>query len=154
YFTSIDSAAGKRWEHHLDSLQAPLSGWEDRAKATGQTPAAAALRLATQDFIAELRSRRPEFVAKTNQDRYLTGRELPLSARATLAWQETSGKSRSVASGIRDVSMADQINTIVGRERRRGYWRGRVLVFAHNGHLQQGPLTLPVPGERVTYWPA
>jgi hypothetical protein len=44
--------------------------------------------------------------------------------------------------------MADTLMHIVDRERARG---GRVLAFAHNGHLQRGRTEWPVLG---AWWPA
>jgi erythromycin esterase-like protein len=153
YFGRVDPVAARAWKQRIDSLLSQLPDWEDRTKATGRLPAAAALRIATEDFIGEFRSRRPELATKSSDEEYLGALELALSARATLAWHAVAHRSLAGASGIRDVAMSDLISTFVGRERRRGSWRGRVLLFAHNGHLQRGALTLPYQGEQLTYWP-
>ena len=51
--------------------------------------------------------------------------------------------------GLRDAIMADNLVYIVNRGRARG--DGRVLAFAHNGHLQRGRTEWPVLG---AWWPA
>ena len=50
--------------------------------------------------------------------------------------------------GIRDALMADNMAYIVSRE------RGKVLVFAHNSHLQRGKTKRQLGTDMYTWWPA
>ncbi len=106
----------------------------DPTKSIGQSPAAKALRIETEDLITEMRLCRPELVAKSDESRYLEAVQYATVARQLLnyhaALARTSGKpgGRLVEGlGIRDLIMADNLAYIVSRER----GRGKVLAFAH-----------------------
>ena len=77
YLASIDSASGQEHRERIDPLLGQDSNWEnpaalaDPAKSVGLSPAATALRIETEDLITELRARRPELVAKSDESRYL-----------------------------------------------------------------------------------
>lgn len=147
YLASIDSISKKELREHIDELLGQDADWEnpaammDPTKSISMSPAATALRIETEDLITELRLRRPELVAKSDENRYLeavqyatVARQLP-KYHAVLA--RTSGKriERLVEGlGIRDLIMADNLTYIVSHERSRG----KVLAFAHNSHLQRG----------------
>jgi erythromycin esterase-like protein len=156
YLSSIDSALGQEHRQQIDSLLAPDSDWEnpnamaDPSKSVGLSPAANALRIATEDLIAELRTLRPELAANSGIDRYLEALQYAAVARDLLnfhaASARRSGELYARLLGIRDASMADNLAYIVGRER----GRGKVLAFAHNSHLQRGRAVLPW----ATWWPA
>ena len=85
YLASIDSASAEEQRRRIDSLLAPDSDWEnpeasfDPAKSIGLSPAATALRIETEDLITELRLRRPELVAKTDESRYLEAEQYAIS---------------------------------------------------------------------------
>ena len=156
YLVSIDGASGKVHRQRIDSLLGPDSDWEnpaamaDPTKSVGLSPAATALRIATEDLITELRTRRPELVAKSDIDRYLEALQYATVARELLnfhaASARKSGELYARLLGIRDALMADNLAYIVGRER----GRGKVLAYAHNSHLQRGKAVLPW----ATWWPA
>jgi erythromycin esterase len=156
YLVSIDSASGMAHRQRIDSLLGSDSDWEnpvamaDPTKSVGLSPAAAALRIATEDLITELRTRRPELVAKSDTDRYLEASQYATVARELLNFHAASArKSDELYArllGIRDALMADNLTYIVGRER----GRGKVLAYAHNSHLQYGKAVLPW----ATWWPA
>jgi erythromycin esterase len=156
YFASIDSTSGQKHRQHIDSLLGPDSNWEnpaamaDPAKSVGLSPAATALRIATEDLITELRMRRPELVAKSDLDRYSEAVHYATVARQLLNFHAASAhKSDELYArllGIRDASMADNLAYIMGRER----GRGKVLAYAHNSHLQRGKAVLPW----ANWWPA
>lgn len=165
YLCAMDGTSGAAHRARIDAVIGADADWEnpamyaDPGKAMGLTPAATALRIATEDLIAELRRRRPEFTAAgaaesatavSGGERYLEalhhaliGREL-LNSHAGFAAQV----GHAALLGIRDAIMADTLMHIVDRERARG---GRVLAFAHNGHLQRGRTEWPVLG---AWWPA
>ena len=156
YLASIDSASGNEHRQRIDSLLGPDSDWEnpaamaDPTKSVGLSPAATALRIATEDLIVELRTRRPELVARSDSGRYLEALQYVTVARDLLnfhaASARKSGDLYARLLGIRDASMADNLVYIVGRER----GQGKVLAYAHNSHLQRGKAVLPW----ATWWPA
>jgi erythromycin esterase-like protein len=126
----------------------------DPAQSIGLTAPATELRIATLDLITELRIRRPEYAAKSEPLVYADalhhaelGRKL-LDAHAALA----RPGAYATMLGVRDLIMADNLQHYVARER----GRGKVLVFAANGHLKRGTVRwhLP-PGDDVKeWWPA
>lgn len=166
YLASIDSASAAGHREKIDSLLAQLSGWDNaevwigKAKAPGLTPAASSLRIATEDLISELRTRRPELVAHSSEDRYLAGLQYALIARRTLAFHAALARSPAEppagVRGVRDALMADNLAYIVAREKPRG----KVFVYAHNGHLQRGKSVWPCCGQKYRgtdvyeWWPA
>ena len=127
----------------------------DPTKSIGLSPAATALRIETEDLISELRVRRPELVAKSDESRYLEAVQYAsagtavaeLSCRAG-ARRRANGLSRLL--GIRDAMMADNLAYMVSRER----GRGKVLAFAHNSHLQRGKAEWQLGTDLLTWWPA
>lgn len=156
YLAMIDRAGVQERCLQIDSLLGPDSDWEnpeamaDPAKSVGLSPAANALRIATEDLITELGIRRPELVAKSDIDRYLEALQYATVARDLLNFHAASARKSielyARLLGIRDASMADNLAYIVDRER----GRGKVLVYAHNSHLQRGKAVLPW----ATWWPA
>ena len=129
----------------------------DPTKSIGLSPAATALRIETEDLIAELHVRRPELVAKSDISRYLEAVQYATVARQLLnyhaALARTSGKpgERIVEGlGIRDLIMADNLAYMVSRER----GRGKVLAFAHNSHLKRGKAEWQLGTDLLIWWPA
>src|SRR6266516_7419199 len=159
YLASIDSASGQEYRQRIDSLLGQDSDWEnpaammDPTKSIGLSPAATALRIETEELISELRVRRPELVAKSDQSRYLEALQFASEARqllnyhAELARQSDQRLSRLL--GMRDALMADNLAYMVSRERDRG----KVLAFAHNSHLQRGKTQWQLGPDVKTWWP-
>lgn len=160
YLASIDSASSQEHRERIDLLLGLDADWENPAammdpmKSIGLSPAATALRIETEDLISELHVRRPELVAKSTQTRYLeavhyatVARQL-LNYHAVLARKLESGKRIVEGLGIRDVMMADNLAYIVSHERDRG----KVLVFAHNSHLQRGKAQWQLGTDVLTWW--
>lgn len=162
YLASIDSASSQ--EHHLriDPLLGQDSDWEnpaaamDPAKSKGLSPAAAALRIETENLITELLLRRPELVAKSGESRYLEALQYATVARqllnyhAALAQESESGQRIIRLLGMRDLLMADNLAYMVSRER----GRGKVLAFAHNSHLKRGKAEWQLFTWALAWWPA
>ncbi|NYT02947.1 MAG: erythromycin esterase family protein [Methanosarcinales archaeon] len=156
YLASIDYPGVQERRQRMDSLIGPDYNWEnqaalaDPAKAVGLSPAATALRMETEDLIIQLRTRRPELVANSDQERYLEALQYARVARELLNFHAEVARKPDYGTlmGIRDALMADNLAYIVGRERGRG--RGKVMAFAHNSHLQRGKAALPW----YTWWPA
>jgi erythromycin esterase len=154
YLASIDGASGQERRQRIDLLLGPDSDWEnpaaltDPTKSVGLSPAATALRIETEDLITELRIRRPELVAKSDQDRYSEAVHYASEARQLLNYHAAVARKSDAGGllGIRDALMADNLAYIVARER----GRGKVLAFAHNSHLQRGKAVWPW----YTFWPA
>ncbi|GHO97927.1 hypothetical protein KSF_079750 [Reticulibacter mediterranei] len=148
YLTAIDKASGEKYRSRIEPHLGQDAAWEnpeammDPTKGIGLSPQAAALRIATEELIAELSVRRPELVAESDQIRYLEALQFALEARlllnyhADLARQSEERMSRLMA--LRDAIMADNLACIASRERDRG----KVLVFAHNSHLQRSKAEL------------
>jgi erythromycin esterase-like protein len=167
YLSSIDAAAGKRRRDEIDGLLAQIKTWEDPlawvdpTKSPGLSPPAAALRIAIEDLITELRTRGPELIAKQGEEHYLDALHAAIVARQVAnfhaALARRTGEPLDGPRGIRDALMADNLVYAVRRER----GRGKVFAFAHNGHLQRGKSVWPCcgqsygPGQEVfTWWPA
>jgi erythromycin esterase-like protein len=159
YLTSIDSASGQEYRERIDPLLGRDSDWEnpaammDPTKSIGLSPAATQLRIETEDLISELRIRHPELVAKSDESSYLEAAQYASVARQLLNYHAALAResSRRLVRllGIRDALMADNLAYIVSRER----GRGKVLVFAHNSHLQRGKSQWQLGTDVLTWWP-
>jgi erythromycin esterase len=160
YLASIDSASGQEHRQRIAPLLGQDSDWEnpaaalDPTKSVGLSPAATALRIETEDIITELRVRRPELVAKSDESRYLEAAQYASVARQLLNYHATLARKSSARLvkllGIRDALMADNLAYMVSRER----GRGKVLAFAHNNHLQRGKSQWQLGTDVYTWWPA
>ena len=167
YLSSIDAVSGNAHQGKIEALLAQVKDWEnplawaDNAKSPGLSAPASALRLEIEDLITELRTRRPELVARQGSERYLDALQGAMVARQVAnfhaALARRTGEPIAGPRGIRDALMAD--NLVYAVERERG--RGKVMAFAHNGHLQRGKSVWPCcgqtygPGQEVfTWWPA
>lgn len=157
YLAELDSERAEEYRRRMEPLIGSDAEWEnpaamsDPSQSIGRSPAADALRLATEELVVELRTRRPEFIARSGAERYWEALQYALNARellnyhAFMAGEMDQGYYGRLL-GIRDALMADNLVYITERERRRG----RVLVFAHNSHLQRGQAVWPW----YTFWPA
>lgn len=165
YLESVGGESAQEHRKRIDGLLAEASGWEeawtDSAKAPGRKPVGENLRIATEDLITELRTRRPELAAKTGQERYLEALHYATVARNMLVFHAALAVSTGEPAngtglrGARDVLMADNLTYLVERERPRG----KLMVFAHNGHLQRGKSVWPCCGLKFgtdvyEWWPA
>ena len=160
YLASIDSASAQEHRERIDRLLGQDSNWEnpaammDPTKSIGLSPAATALRIETEELISELRIRRPELVAKSDESRYLEAAQYASVARQLLNYHAAlAGKSSERVVellGMRDALMADNLAYMVSRER----GRGKVLAFAHNSHLQRGKSQWQLGTNLLTWWPA
>jgi erythromycin esterase len=162
YLNSIDSANCQEHRQRIDPLLGQDSDWEnpaammDPTKSVGLSPEATALRIETEDLIAELQVRRPELVAKSDKSSYLEAMQYATVARqllnyhAAMARKSDSDKRIVEGLGLRDALMADNLAYTVARER----GRGKVLAFAHNSHLQRGKSQWQLGADLLTWWPA
>lgn len=159
YLASIDEALSQHYRSRIDQLLGPDAVWEnpaatmDPTQSIGLEPAATALRLETEELIADLQIRRPELVTKSNERCYLEALQYAGVARQLLNYHAALARDSSdrVARllGMRDVLMADNLAYMVARER----GQGKVLAFAHNSHLQRGKAALHLGSEVYTWWP-
>lgn len=135
----------------------PDAAWEnpaammDPAQSVGLSPAATALRIETEDLLAELHLRRPGLA---NDDRYHVAVQYAVAARGLLTYHAALARhsDRRLADGLgmRDAMMADNLAYLADRER----GRGRVLAFAHNMHLKLGPARWQLGPHDLQWWPA
>ena len=159
YLSSVDGGSSQEYRNRIDPLLGKDADWEnpaaifDPSKSIGQEAVAKALRIETEELIAELLVRRPELVAKSDKASYLEALQFAVEARqllhyhATLA--HTSEKRQERLLGIRAAMMAENLAYIVSREQ----GRGNVLVFAHNSHLKRGKVQWQWGNETVIWWP-
>lgn len=160
YLASIDSASAQERRQRIDRLLGQDAEWEnpaammDPTKSIGLSPAATALRIETEDLISELHTRRPELVARSDEGSYLEAAQYASVARQLLNYHaglaRQSDKRIAELLGIRDAMMADNLAYVVSRE----HDRGKVLVFAHNSHLQRGKTQWQLGADAITWWPA
>jgi erythromycin esterase len=160
YLTMVDEALGQEYRSRIDSLLGPDAAWEnpaammDPAQAIGVSPEATALRIETEELIAELQVRRPELIAKSDEHHYLEAMQYAslsrqlLTYHAGLARQSDQRVSRLL--GLRDVMMAENLAYMVLRER----GRGKVFAFAHNNHLRRGKVAWQWGSDVRVWWPA
>ena len=158
YLTSIDSASGQEYRERIDPLLGSDSNWEspaammDPTKSIGLSPEATALRIETEELISELRVRRPEFVAKSDESHYLEAVQYASVARQLLNYHAALARESSNRLvrllGIREALMADNLAYMASRERDRG----KVFVFAHNSHLQRGKSQWQLGTDIYTWW--
>lgn len=156
---SLDPVAAQTHRERIDALLGPDAAWEnpaammDPAQSVGGSPAATALRGATEDLIVELHLRRPEWMALGAElvdeaELYAVTARCLLSYHAEVA--RASGDRTARLLGLRDAWMADNLARIVTRER----GRGRVLAFAHNSHLKRGKALWQWGPDALSWWPA
>lgn len=155
YLAALDPKRAESHRQKIFTLLGDDAQWEnpavymDPSTSIALSPDAAALRLETEDLIAELRTRRPELVAISKEDSYREALQYAKIARELLNFHAAmgtrrAGQSPAIVLGTRDASMADNLEYIVNREQAHG----KVMVFAHNSHLQRGEAVWP--GQK--YW--
>ncbi len=159
YLSSVDDASAQEYRNRIDPLLGQDSAWEnpeamlDPTKAVGQSTEARALRIETEELISELRVRRPELVAKSDESRYLEAVHYAVEARQLLNFHAELARASSQRMvrllGIRAAMMAENLAYIVSREQ----GRGNVLAFAHNSHLKRGKVQWQWGNETSIWWP-
>jgi erythromycin esterase len=159
YLASIDTGSDQTYRQRIDQFLGPDAAWENPAammnpaQSIGLSSNATALRIETEDLISELRVRRPELVAKSDESRYLEAAQYASVARQLLnyhaALARKSGERVAGLLGMRDGLMADNLAYMVSRER----GRGKVLAFTHNSHLQCGKSQWQFGTDVYTWWP-
>jgi erythromycin esterase-like protein len=157
--SSVDSLAAASHRARIDPLLGEDALWENPEaamnpdRAIGLSPDAAALRIAAENLISDLHANRPGFVAAQGMERFLEAMHHAAQARQLLnyhaALAKASGDRQGRLLGIRGAIMADNLSFIASRERPRG----KVLVFAHNAHLQRSKVEWQFGDEQVHWWP-
>jgi len=160
YLASVGPGRDQMYRQRIEQLIGPDAAWENPAammdpeQSIGLSPNATALRIETEELIAELQARRPELVAKSDERRYVEAMHAASVARQFLNYHAALARaSRDRLArllGMRDALMADNLVYMVSRER----GRGKVLAFAHNSHLRRGKAEWHLGGEVYTWWPA
>jgi erythromycin esterase-like protein len=170
YLATIDRVGAEARRERMESLLGADADWEnpaanmDPTKSIGGSPAASQLRLETEDFITELRMRQPELIASGDAEAYFEAVHYAEAARQLLTYHAAVARASSTRLvellGIRDLMMADNLQYIVERERRRSRQgstrspQGRVLAFAHNSHLKRGKTGWQWGPQFLAWWPA
>jgi erythromycin esterase-like protein len=159
YLSSVNRAVGQEFRNRIEAVLGEDAEWEnpaaimDPSKAPGRSRAAKALRVETEELIAELLVRRPELVAKSDKAAYQEALMFAVEARqllhyhAVLAIPSENRQARLL--GIRDAIMAENLSYIVSREQ----GRGKVMAFAHNSHLKRGEVQWQFGDEALIWWP-
>lgn len=169
YLQSVDAASAARHRDIVEPLLGHDAEWEDTASAiaqqimaqifadapatvpTGQeiglSPRAQSLRLAIDDIEAELQTRRPELVARSDADSFNAALRDLTVARNLLALHAALSRRDSLDTivSMRDAMAAEQLRYIAEREQPRG----KVLSFIHATHLRRSRATLPW----YSFWP-
>ncbi|QBD75310.1 erythromycin esterase family protein [Ktedonosporobacter rubrisoli] len=159
YLSLVDEALAQEYRKRIDPLLGQDAAWEnpaatlDPTQAIGRSSEASALRIETEELISQLRVRRPELVARSDESSYQEAVHFAEMARQLLnfhaALAQESEKRQAILLGIRASMMADNLAYIVSREQ----GSGKVLVFAHNSHLKRGKVQWQLGSEEVNWWP-
>ncbi len=158
YLDAVDPALAGEYRGRIEPLLGADDDWNnlasafDPGKSIGRSPRARDLGIVTGDLLAELAFLRPGLVAESSPERYGQALQFARTARRLLDYHaemanETADRNSRLL-GLRDAIMAENLAWIVERE-----W-GKVLVFAHNAHLQRGKMTMPFGPETCRWWPA
>jgi len=159
YLSSVDNEKRGKQRERIEDLLGQDVDWEnpeahmDPTKSIGLSPNAIALRIETEDIIAELQARRPEWIAKSDRDLFLEALQHARVARGLLNFHASMARSSGRYAerlGVRDMLQADNLLYMVSLEENRG----RVFAFAHNSHLKRGTAEWQLGPELVTWWPA
>jgi erythromycin esterase-like protein len=160
YLAELDPAAAGLRRERIEPLLGSDAAWEtteaafDPTKSIGLSAATQSLRIETEDLLMELAIRRPELTAESDADRYAEAVHSGELARRLLNYHAAAARTSDhrVAEmlGIRDAIMAANLEYIARRER----GRGKVLVFAHNGHLKLGQTDWQLGPHTLRWWPA
>jgi erythromycin esterase-like protein len=146
YLDSVDPAIGREHRGRIEPLLGKDADWErtatipDPVNSPDLSPdTTGSIRIETETLITELRQRRTDLVAKSDESQYQEAAHYASLALQLLDYHTVlAQKSRDRIArilGLRDVMMADNLEYMVARER----GRGKVFAFAHNSHLQRGP---------------
>jgi erythromycin esterase len=164
FLSAVDSGSAEVHRRRIEPLLGEEGDWDnaaifsDRGLSPGSSPQAAALRAATEDLVGELRARRLELDTAERSGQYAEALRYATMTRQLLGFHAAFARGAGQAEllGIRDALLADNLAFIAERER----GRGKVLVFAHNAHVQRGKMT-GLPSWRqprdvgdFSWWPA
>lgn len=158
YLAALNGTGGQERRERIDQLLGPDARWEnpmtwrDPAQSPDLLASATSLRIETEEIISELRTRGPELIARGGRDRYREAVHDAAVARHLLTFFAVLARESDYAPtlAVRDALMADNLAYIVERERSRG----KVLVFAHNAHLQRGKVNMQMGTQSCSWWPA
>jgi erythromycin esterase len=159
YFSSLDSGEAEKYRLAIESLIGEDALWENPEIAMnpslgrGLSTEASALRIDTENLISALQERSPEFIAAKGLEAFKEVMHYAMQARQLLGYHAALATPSSVRQGhllsIRAAMMLYNLNYIASRERPRG----KVLVFAHNTHLQVSKVEWQFGAEQVHWWP-
>jgi erythromycin esterase-like protein len=133
-----------RWENPL--------AWMDPEQSKALVADANALRLETEDLNSLLSTGRPDWIKASGRDGYYEAVHYARMARQFLNFFLALARGTTYADslGVRDALMAENLKYIHSRQRKRG----KVLLFAHNKHLQRGKAEWQIGPMACAWWPA
>jgi erythromycin esterase-like protein len=156
YLASADPAAAEKHRAVIEPLLGEDALWENPeaamnpALAYGLSRDAAALRLASENLISDLNERRPALAAAQGMDRFLEAVHYAAEARQLMTYHAVLAAPAPDRQGhlmsIRAAMMARNLSYIATRVA-----GGRVLIFAHNTHLQRRKVEWQF-GEEQVHW--
>jgi erythromycin esterase len=159
YFSSIDSIEADKHRVSIESLLGDDALWENPDIAMnpslgrGLSTEASALRIDTENLISTLHERSPELIAAKGLESFKEAIHYAVQARQLLTYHAALATLSSMRQGhllsIRSAMMTYNMNYIASRE----LPRGKVLVFAHNTHLQRSKVEWQFGAEQVHWWP-
>jgi erythromycin esterase-like protein len=158
YLSAHHAASGQPRRERIEALLGDDGAWEnpaaimDPSLSVGASATANALRIETEELIAELRSHAPALVASSGPAAYAEALRYATLARQVLNFHAAMARPVDNAErlGVRDVMMFDNLSYILEREQ----GRGKLLVFAHNSHLKRGQAEWQLGSNLITWWPA
>lgn len=160
YLDTIGGDSDQARRERIAALLGADADWEnpaalmDPSAGIGQSPAANALRVETEDLISKLQIRRPELADAGGADRYWEAWQYALVTRQLLNYHAALARSSEQRLGellgIRDAMMGDMLAYTLLRER----GRGKVLAFAHNSHVRHGRAEWQLGPHLHTWWAA
>jgi erythromycin esterase len=140
YLERVDSGASQPWRARLDPLAARIGiGPPQNASRRFDSLGAAAqtdLRAGLDDLARHLVRRRRAYLGRSSERDYRFAARLVEVARQTVAFMSDDPYSPTNA---RDTAMAANVRWVLEQEGARG----RVVVWAHNAHVQRVPIDLP-----------
>lgn len=144
----------KKYNTLITSHLGSDSDWEnpealmDPSKSIGNSSSAVSLRIIIENLNTDLTIQSPDLIAKGGKDKFLEVITHLNIAQKLLIYHASLASKESVSTllGIRDSIIADNIKYIYEREKHKG----KILLFAHNSHLQRSKAIWPW----YEFWPA
>lgn len=160
YLQMASDKDGAERRGRISELVGDDAAWEneqanlDPTQSIGNSPEAKALAIEVRKLHAIMRKQKGKLVTHSDLEAYEAAIEDLRLAQQLLTYHSivaTPSDTRMADMlAQRDVMMADNLVYIASSEQ----WRGRVLAFAHNSHLQLGKAEWQWGENNLSWWPA